>query len=71
MPQPNINQGTEYYCDIKMTDLDYDSDACWDEPQLNKCRQCSSFCKQDYTIQIQNAKQRHLIYPERKGNEKA
>jgi hypothetical protein len=61
MPNINYSQGTEYFCDIKMIDLEYDSDACWDEPQLDKCRQCSSFCKQDYTIVVQDKRFKKFI----------
>ena len=61
MPNPNLSMGTTYFCDIKMIDLEYDSDSCWDEPNIEKCRQCSSFQKQDYTIVVQREDQRHLI----------
>jgi hypothetical protein len=66
MPQPNYNQGTEYWCSEKMIDLDYDNDSCFDNPTVRKCRQCYAFEKQDYTLVVQREDQKHLISPERK-----
>lgn len=68
MPNPNINQGAEYFCDQQMIDLEYDSDSCYINPLVEKCRHCYAFCKQDYTIKIQDEKQKHLIYPNHKGD---
>lgn len=63
-PNVNYNQGSEYFCDNLMIDLDYDSEACSDEYKY--CRQCVHCCKQDYTIVVQNPDQKHLINPQRK-----
>jgi len=61
VPQPNINMEIEYFCDIKMIDLDYDSDSCWNHPEISKCRQCVHFEKQDYSIVVQDERFKKFI----------
>jgi len=61
VPQPNLNCSTEYYCNIKMIDLDHDSDPCWNHPEMSKCRQCVHFQKQDYSIVVQDERFKKFI----------
>ena len=62
MPNVNYNQGAEYFCDKLMIDLEYDSETC-DDLQTNCffCRQCPHFCKQDYTIVVQDERFKKFI----------
>jgi len=64
MPNINLNQGAEYFCDQQMIDLEYDSDSCYINPHVDKCRQCYAFCKQDYTAKIRDEKQKQFISPD-------
>jgi len=60
---PNIfySQGYAYWCNEIVSDLDYDSDSCWNHPEISKCRQCVHFQKQDYTIVVQDERFKKFI----------
>jgi len=61
MPNIFCSQSSEYWCSETMSDLDYDSDSCWNHPEIGKCRQCVHFEKQDYSIVVQDERFKKFI----------